>query len=112
MSGCGCSPRPPWNRAAALKPVGGPGRASPVARPAGDGRAQPPDATTARLIAAIRDDPRLGGRASFTARDTEARYVRRSGPPGTTGAAACLSGATPEREHRVQRHLHGGGTFT
>ncbi|CAM5692028.1 helix-turn-helix transcriptional regulator [Streptomyces aurantiogriseus] len=105
--------------AAALELVGGPGRG--VARVDDDGRPQPLDATAARLLAAVRDDPRLGGQKSFTARDIEVRYVPSAGPglPGLLllrdlargRAVARLFGVT-EQEHRTLRHLHSGRTPT
>jgi DNA-binding CsgD family transcriptional regulator len=105
--------------AAALKLVGGPGRG--VVRIDDDGRPHPLDATAARLLAAVRDDPRLGGRVSFTARDIEVRYVP-SAVPGQSAllllrdlargrAVARLFGVT-EQEHRTLRHLHSGRTPT
>ncbi|MFJ8107054.1 response regulator transcription factor [Streptomyces sp. NPDC096132] len=105
--------------AAALELVGGGGRG--VARLDEDGRPHPLDATAARLLAAVRDDPRLGGPDTFTARDTEVRYVPSAGPGlpallllrdlARGRAIARLIGVTAQ-EHRTLRHLHAGRTAT
>ncbi|MEU1182087.1 helix-turn-helix transcriptional regulator [Streptomyces sp. NPDC005820] len=105
--------------ATALGLVGGGGRG--VARLDEDGRPHPLDATAARLLAAVRDDPRLGGPDPFTAHDTEVRYVPSAGPGlpallllrdlARGRRLARLLGVT-DQEHRTLRHLHGGRTAT
>jgi DNA-binding CsgD family transcriptional regulator len=105
--------------AAALELVGGPGRG--VARLDDDGRAEPLDATAARLLAAEPGVVPYGGRETFTARDVEVRYVPSAGPGQPAllllrdlargRAVARLFGVT-EQEHRILRHLHSGRTPT
>jgi len=84
------------------------------------GRPHPLNAVAADLLTALRDDPRLTGAVSFTARHIEVRHL-----PATPGFPALLllydlfharvlarlSGLT-EQEHRTLVHLHDGRTAT
>lgn len=105
--------------AAALELAAGQG--SGVALIDDTGRPRPLNAVAADLLTVLRDDPRLTGAASFTARDVEVRHI----PPAAPGIPALLLlrdlarartvarlfGVT-EQEHRTLRHLDSGRTAT
>ncbi|GAA3816465.1 hypothetical protein GCM10022403_057400 [Streptomyces coacervatus] len=86
-----------------------------------NGHPQALNAVAAGLLAVVRDDPRLGRRESFTARDIEVRYVPPAGPGlpallllkdlARRRAIARRFGVT-EQEHRTLLHLHDGRTAT
>ncbi|MFJ3303301.1 response regulator transcription factor [Streptomyces sp. NPDC086549] len=105
--------------ALALELVGG--RERGVAALDEDGRPYALNATAARLLAALRGDPRLTRRESFTVRDVEVRYVPEAvdGLPvllllrdlARSRAVARLLGVT-DQEHRTLRHLDSGRTAT
>ncbi|MEU6356926.1 helix-turn-helix transcriptional regulator [Streptomyces sp. NPDC047072] len=103
---------------AALRLAGGHGCG--VASVDDGGRVRPLNAVAVELLAALRDDPRLTGRLSFTARHIDVRHLPAA--PGLPAllvlrdlsrarAVARLFGIT-EQEHRTLQQLHEGRTAT